>query len=84
MTAQAALQCLSVNYPKPIMAKFLNSQKQALKMMLPQKAMHQPITGLGNDAIPECIGANTPHIRACRSLERLKWEEGRDFSGSLA
>ena len=39
MTAQSTLQCLPVNYPKPIMAKLLNSQSQAWEMMLFQNAM---------------------------------------------
>ena len=64
MTAQATLQCLPVNYPSPITAKPLNSQSQACEMMLSQHAMHQPITGLGGDAIPECSTANTPYKRA--------------------
>ena len=39
MITQATLQCLPVNYPKPIMAKLLNSQSQAWEMMLSQHAM---------------------------------------------
>ena len=46
MTAQVTLLCLPINYPKPIMAKLLNSSSQALEIMLSQHAMHQPITGL--------------------------------------
>ena len=42
MTSQATLQCLLVNYPKPIIAKILNSQSQAWEMILSQHAMHQP------------------------------------------
>ena len=76
MTAQATLLCLPVNYPKPIMAKLLNSQSQAWQMMLSQHAMHQPITGLGNEAILECNGANTPYIGSCRSSEKERQEEG--------
>ena len=70
MTPQATLQCLPVYYHKPIMAKLLNSQSLACGMMLHQYAMLQPITGLGNDAIPECNAPNTPYIRAHRSSER--------------
>ena len=64
MTAQATLWHLPVDFPKPIMAKLSNSQSHALEMMLSQHAMCQPITGLGNDAIPACNAANTPYIRA--------------------
>ena len=39
MTVQATLQCMPVNYPKPIMAKLLNSQSQSWEMMLSQNAM---------------------------------------------
>ena len=39
MIAQASLQHLPVNYPKPIMAKLLNSQSKAWEMMLSQHAM---------------------------------------------
>ena len=39
MTAEATLQCLPANYPKPITAKLLNSQSQAWEMMLFQNAM---------------------------------------------
>ena len=60
MTAQATLQCLPVNYPKPIMTKLWNSQLQAWEMTPSQHAMHQPITGLENDAITESNEANTP------------------------
>ena len=67
MTAQATLQCLLVNYPKLITTKLLNSQSLAWEMMLSQHVMHQPITALGNDAIPECNAANTPYKRACIS-----------------
>ena len=60
MTAQATLQHLPVNFPKPIMAKLSNSQSQAWEMILSQHAMHKPVTGLGNDTIPECNAANNP------------------------
>ena len=70
MTAQDILQYLPVNYPKPIMAKLLNSQSQAWEIILSQHATHQPITGWGNDAITECNSANTPYIRGCRISER--------------
>ena len=69
MTTQATLQCLPVNHPKPIMAELLNSQSQALEMMLSQHAVCQSITGLGSDAIPACNAVNTPYIRDCRSSE---------------
>ena len=39
MTAQTTLQCVSASYHKPIMVKLLNSQSQALEMMLSQNAM---------------------------------------------
>ena len=39
MTAQAILQCLPVYYPKPITAKFSDSQSHAWEMMLSQHAM---------------------------------------------
>ena len=39
MTAQTTLQGLLVNYPKPIMAKLLNSQSQPWEIMLSQHAM---------------------------------------------
>ena len=39
---------------------WLHSQSQAWKMMLSQHAVHQPITGLGDDIIPECNATNTP------------------------
>ena len=39
MTAQATLQCLPVNYPKPILAKLLNRKSQAWEAMLSQNAM---------------------------------------------
>ena len=64
------------------MAKLLNSQLQAWEMMPSQHAMHQPLTGLESDAIPECNAANTPHKRDWRSSEKGRWEEGRDFYGS--
>ena len=35
MTAQVTLQCLTVNYPKPITAKLSCSQSQGWEMMLP-------------------------------------------------
>ena len=43
MTAQATLQCLPVNYPKPITAKLLNSQSQTWEVMLSQYAMQLTI-----------------------------------------
>ena len=76
MTAQATLQCLPVNHPKPIMAKLLNSQSQAWEMILSQHAIPQPITGLGNDVIP----AKTPYKGACRSSEN---GDGRRLETSL-
>ena len=100
MTAQATLQCLPVNYPKPIMAKLLNNQSEGLEMMLSQHAMchppkaleimlshHamcQPITGLGSDAIPACNGVKTLLIKEPAEAKNDRMEEGRDFSGSLA
>ena len=80
MTVQANLQCLPVNYPKPIMAKLLNNQSQSWEMMLSQHAMDQLITGLGNDAIKECNEANTPYKGACRSSEN---GDGRKVETSL-
>ena len=80
MTTHANLQCLPVNYPKPIMAKFVSSQLQAWEMMLSQHAMCQPIKGLGSNDTPEYNAANTPHIRASRSSER---EDGRKVETSL-
>ena len=42
--------------------------------------MQQPITGLGNDANPECNAANAPYIRTYRSSER---QDGRKVETSL-
>ena len=64
MTGHGTLQCLQANYPK-------TNHGQALK---------QPITGLGNDAIPECNADNTPYIRVCRSSEK---GDGRRVETSL-
>ena len=75
MSAQATLQCLPVNYPKPIMAKFLNSQSQAWEMMPSQHAMHQPITGKRDDITPKWNAANTPYIRASRSSKGGDWRK---------
>ena len=53
-------------------------------MILSWHAIHQPITGFGNDAIPECNAANTPYITASIKFRKGRQEEGREFSGSLA
>ena len=39
MTAQATLQGLPVNYPKPVTAKLLNSQSEAWEAMLSKIAI---------------------------------------------
>ena len=70
MTAQNTLHCLPVNYPKPITAKLLNTQSQDWIMMLFLHAMHQPITGLGNDTNPEYNATNTPYVSVARSSKR--------------
>ena len=51
--------------------------------LITAKPLKQPTTGLQNDAILECNAASTPYIRACRSSEK-RWEEDRDYPGSLA
>ena len=84
MPAQTTLQFLAVDYPKPIMAKVLNSQSQAWEMMLSQHAICQPITGLGNNAIPECNAANAPLKEPAEAQKDKTGGGGRDFSGSLA
>ena len=71
MTTQPTLQCLSVNYPKPITAKLLNSQSQAWEMILSLHGMHRPIT--------EYNAANTSYMRACSSSEG----DGRRVQTSL-
>ena len=51
-------------------------------MMLSPNAMHQPVTGLRNVAIPESNAANTPYIRACRSSKKRDMRMV-EISGSL-
>ena len=45
--------------------------------------MHQPITGLVNNAIPEYNALTLP-IKVPAEDQGRRWEEGRDFIGSLA
>ena len=58
------------------------SQSKAWEMMLSQHAMHQPITGLGSDAIPACNAVNTPYQKPAEAQNNRRGE-GRDFSSSL-
>ena len=51
--------------------------------MLSQHAMHQPITGLGSDAIPACNTVKTVPIKEPAEAEKDEEGEGRDFPGSL-
>ena len=62
------------------------NQLQAWEVMLSQHAMHWPITGWGNDAIPACNSVKTLPIKEPENLQKLRKMEGdgRDFSGSLA
>ena len=62
------------------MAKLLNSQSQAWEMKLFQQAMCQPITGLGNNAVPACNAVNTPYEEP---VEAQKDREGQRVETSL-
>ena len=44
----------------------------------------QPITGLGNDAIPVCNAVKHFTIKEPPEAQNDRRGEGRDFSGSLA
>ena len=52
--------------------------------MLSQHAMHQPITGLGSDAIPASNAVKTLPIKEPAEAQKDEEGDGRDFSGSLA
>ena len=82
-TAQATLQCLPINYPKPIMAKLLNSISQAWEMMLSKHVTYQPITSLGSNASQNTMQLALS-IKEPAEAQKGRQEEGRDFSGSLA
>ena len=82
MIAQATLQCLPVNYPKPTMAKFLNSQSQAWEIMLSPHAMYQPIKAWEAMLSQHAMHLTLP-IREPAEAQNDR-REGRNFSGSLA
>ena len=65
---ESCMTALPINYPKPIIAKVLNSQSQTYEMMLYQHAIQLTLP------IKE-------HAEAHNNREE---EEGRDFAGSLA
>ena len=43
-------------------------------MMLSQHAMHQSITGLGEDIIPECNAADTPYKKPTEAQNNREGE----------
>ena len=51
--------------------------------MLSQRAMCQPITSLGIDAIPAYNAVKSPPIKEPTEAQKEEEGEGRDFSGSL-
>ena len=83
MTAQVTLQCLSVNYPKPITAKLLNNQSQAWEMMLSQHAMPSQSQAwevmLSQHAMQLTLSIKEP-----AEAQNDRRGQSRDFSCSLA
>ena len=52
------------------------------EIMLSQHAMHQPITGLGNDSVSACNQLTLP-IKEPAEAQNDRRGEGRDFFSSL-